>query len=56
MKVKTLKDNVGALNEEGAILDVSDKQAKRWVSLGAVEEVKAPKKNTSKKETKEGEK
>ena len=50
MKVKTLKDNVGTLNVEGTIFEVSDKQAKRWISLGAVEEVKAPKKNASKKE------
>ena len=56
MKVKTLKDNVGALNEKGTIFEVSDKQAKRWISLGAVEEVKVSKKNISKKDAKEGEK
>jgi len=50
LKVKTLKDNVGTLNVKGTIFNVTDKQAKRLISLGAVEEVKAPKKNASKKE------
>lgn len=49
MKVKTLKDNVGALNTKGTVLEVDEKQAKRWFELGAVEEIKEKKQNTGKK-------
>lgn len=53
MKVKTLKDNVGTLNKKGTVLEVADEVAEKWIELGAVEEVKTPKKKASKK--KEGE-
>jgi hypothetical protein len=54
LKVRTLKDNVGTLNKKGTILEVSEELAKHWIDLGAVEEVKTPKKKASKKRNEEG--
>lgn len=51
MKVKTLRDNVGTLNKKGTILEVSKELGEHWIKLGAVEEVKETKKQTSKKTT-----
>lgn len=53
MKVKTLKDNVGTLNEKGSILDVNEEQANIWIKVGVVEVIKeTPKKTTKKREVK----
>jgi hypothetical protein len=53
LKVKTLTENVSFYGQKkGAVIEVSETNAKHYIKLGVAEEVKpAPKKPTQKKTT-----